>query len=140
MDKWIQGTITARLGDLHYEIVYNGKQFKRHVDQIRGYSENKKTEQRNNCHPVVPEEEKCFRPRYVHFYPETKLTSATHTPCSTPYTTPPESSQAKVLNPNRATTPEVTTGAQHNAATPRVMPRRSSRNRRPPQRYSSYKS
>ncbi|XP_041674675.1 uncharacterized protein K02A2.6-like isoform X1 [Drosophila eugracilis] len=36
MDKWVQGKITKRLGDLHYEILYNGKLFKRHINQMRG--------------------------------------------------------------------------------------------------------
>lgn len=35
MDKWIPGSITQRLGDLHYEIDYQGRSFKRHIDQIR---------------------------------------------------------------------------------------------------------
>ncbi|XP_024869411.1 uncharacterized protein K02A2.6-like [Temnothorax curvispinosus] len=35
MDKWIPGTIVTRLGDLHYEIDYQGKRFRRHVDQMR---------------------------------------------------------------------------------------------------------
>ncbi|KAJ8885521.1 hypothetical protein PR048_011719 [Dryococelus australis] len=35
MDKWIPGTILTHLGDLHYEIYYFGKCFKRHVDHIR---------------------------------------------------------------------------------------------------------
>lgn len=35
IEKWIPGTIITRLGDLHYEIGYQEKRFKRHVDQIK---------------------------------------------------------------------------------------------------------
>ncbi|XP_055623435.1 uncharacterized protein K02A2.6-like [Toxorhynchites rutilus septentrionalis] len=35
MDKWIRGVIGERIGDLHYEIDYAGKRYKRHIDQIR---------------------------------------------------------------------------------------------------------
>jgi len=37
MDKWIPGTIVTRLGCLHYEIDYQGRAFKRQVDQIRAF-------------------------------------------------------------------------------------------------------
>jgi len=37
MDKWIPGTIITRLGCLHYEIDYQGRAFKKHVDQIRAF-------------------------------------------------------------------------------------------------------
>ncbi|XP_053690785.1 uncharacterized protein K02A2.6-like [Sabethes cyaneus] len=40
MDKWIPGIVSARLGDLHYDIVYEGKHLKRHVDQIRRFHDN----------------------------------------------------------------------------------------------------
>lgn len=35
LDKWIPGVVMTRLGDLHYEIEYGNKKFKRHIDQIR---------------------------------------------------------------------------------------------------------
>ncbi|XP_055523152.1 uncharacterized protein K02A2.6-like [Wyeomyia smithii] len=35
MDKWVAGVISARLGDIHYEVDYNGKKCKRHVDHAR---------------------------------------------------------------------------------------------------------
>lgn len=34
-DKWLKGKISKRLGDLHNEIEFNGKLYKRHVDQVR---------------------------------------------------------------------------------------------------------
>lgn len=43
LDKWIPGIIITRLGDLHYEIKFNGKSYKRHIDQIRAF--NKKSEE-----------------------------------------------------------------------------------------------
>lgn len=39
LDKWIPGTIITRLGDIHYEIEYLGKTFKRHVDQIKSFNQ-----------------------------------------------------------------------------------------------------
>ena len=38
LDRWIPGTIVARWGDIHYEIEYAGRTFKRHVDQIRNFN------------------------------------------------------------------------------------------------------
>lgn len=35
MDKWLLGVISKNLGDLHYEIEFRGKFFKRHIDQVR---------------------------------------------------------------------------------------------------------
>ena len=40
MDKWITGKIITKLGDLHYEISYNGQRFKRHVYQLKPYYSN----------------------------------------------------------------------------------------------------
>ncbi|XP_030765798.1 uncharacterized protein K02A2.6-like [Sitophilus oryzae] len=37
LDKWLHGTISKRLGDLHYEINYQDKQIRRHIDQIRTF-------------------------------------------------------------------------------------------------------
>ncbi|KAI8117730.1 hypothetical protein CVS40_10470 [Lucilia cuprina] len=34
--KWIPGKINRRLGDIHYEILYENKYVRRHIDQIRG--------------------------------------------------------------------------------------------------------
>ncbi|XP_065077069.1 uncharacterized protein K02A2.6-like [Ochlerotatus camptorhynchus] len=35
MDKWVSGVISARLGDLHYQVDYNGKKCKQHIDQLQ---------------------------------------------------------------------------------------------------------
>lgn len=34
--KWLKGKVSRRLGDIHYEISFQGKFYKRHIDQIRG--------------------------------------------------------------------------------------------------------
>ncbi|XP_059222020.1 uncharacterized protein K02A2.6-like isoform X3 [Stomoxys calcitrans] len=39
MPKWLPGVICRRIGDLHYEILYEGKCVKRHIDQIRSRTE-----------------------------------------------------------------------------------------------------
>lgn len=56
MDKWIRGVIFARIGDLHYEIIYNGKHLKRHIDQIRNFDEdsNNNNNNNNNSHLYTP--------------------------------------------------------------------------------------
>uniref|UniRef100_A0A182PBU3 Reverse transcriptase domain-containing protein n=1 Tax=Anopheles epiroticus TaxID=199890 RepID=A0A182PBU3_9DIPT len=52
MDKWIRGVIFARIGDLHYEIIYNGKHLKRHIDQIRSFVDDNNNN--NNSHLYAP--------------------------------------------------------------------------------------
>ena len=44
MDRWIQGTIVRRLGDLHYEINFRGRLFKRHINQIQPYGKDEQLE------------------------------------------------------------------------------------------------
>lgn len=36
ISKWLKGKVNKRLGDIHYEIVFQGKYYRRHIDQIRG--------------------------------------------------------------------------------------------------------
>lgn len=36
MPKWLPGIVLNQLGYLHYEVLYEGKRIKRHIDQIRG--------------------------------------------------------------------------------------------------------
>ncbi|XP_055546459.1 uncharacterized protein K02A2.6-like [Wyeomyia smithii] len=63
MDKWIPGVVTAKLGDLHYEIEYAGKRFRRHIDQIRFRHESKEhqiSSEANSCQQNVP--------KRIHFY------------------------------------------------------------------------
>lgn len=37
MDAWIPGKIVTKLGDLHYEVGYEGKWFKCHFDQLKHF-------------------------------------------------------------------------------------------------------
>ncbi|XP_011858764.1 PREDICTED: uncharacterized protein K02A2.6-like, partial [Vollenhovia emeryi] len=67
MDKWLPGTIVTRLGDLHYEIDYNGKRFKRHVDQIRARETKEDLEQEKLQEQVKDSKHS----RRIHFYEET---------------------------------------------------------------------
>ncbi|XP_055611491.1 uncharacterized protein K02A2.6-like [Uranotaenia lowii] len=116
MDKWIPGVIAARLGDLHYQIEFNGKPFKRHVDQMR-------SRVIANAQQMV-EEAESDEPRRVHFYDNAARfpsspnhrSGARTAPSSPEYATPPSS-------------PIQQDG-------PPVALRRSTRQRRPPQLYS----
>lgn len=83
MDKWVQGTILHRLGDLHYHIAYNGKLYKRHIDQIRKVAREEKEPQEegtdrrrqwdNNrySHNGRDENEES---RFIHYYPKDSVT------------------------------------------------------------------
>ncbi|XP_061388978.1 uncharacterized protein K02A2.6-like [Musca vetustissima] len=42
MNKWLKGIIVRRTGDVHYEILHEGKEVRRHVDQIRGRVSNRR--------------------------------------------------------------------------------------------------
>jgi len=55
MDKWVKGKIARKLGDLHYAVEYDGKHFKRHVDQIRSFEPKDKSTPsvRENQHTVT---------------------------------------------------------------------------------------
>uniref|UniRef100_A0A182PWJ3 Uncharacterized protein n=1 Tax=Anopheles epiroticus TaxID=199890 RepID=A0A182PWJ3_9DIPT len=37
VDKWIPATVHSRLGDIHYNVIFQGKHLKRHVNQIRSF-------------------------------------------------------------------------------------------------------
>lgn len=80
MDKWIKGTITARLGQLHYEIDYGGKRFKRHVDQIRAYQEDQTTKPTDGPVSSTDEDVTYASPRRVRFYPDNSATLEGHPP------------------------------------------------------------
>ncbi|XP_031338167.1 uncharacterized protein K02A2.6-like [Photinus pyralis] len=56
MDKWLPGVMTARLGDLHYEIKHGDKTVKRHIDQIRMFAENIKETGVDQQRKTTPEE------------------------------------------------------------------------------------
>ncbi|XP_030767695.1 uncharacterized protein K02A2.6-like [Sitophilus oryzae] len=66
LDKWLPGTISKRIGDLHYEINYEDKQIRRHVDQIRIFQG-----------PIeVPTND---RQRHIRYYEEPPIVPATRT-------------------------------------------------------------
>lgn len=70
MDKWIPGTIVTRLGDLHYEIDFFGKQFKRHIDQIRSCELSDRSDslapKYTSRHSSEVQGSVTVQPRYVH--------------------------------------------------------------------------
>lgn len=135
MDKWIPGIVAARLGDLHYEIEHEGKHLKRHVDQLRRFHD-------DGCN------EKCIEPsneprciesgtvsRRMHFYgavtsqqpPPDEETSSTSGASTDNSTDGSESPNAQYLTPSSS--PD-----RSSMGSPPV--RRSTRQRRPPLRYS----
>ncbi|XP_039306772.1 uncharacterized protein K02A2.6-like [Solenopsis invicta] len=142
MDKWIRGIITTRLGDLHYEIDYNGRRFKRHIDQIRGHEEGKTAEQSNvTPAPDVSNNWESRQPRRVRFYPDT---SEAHTPVaptnakiqSSPVPQPRTSTRTTTVSEQIPSTASDRGVIRNGHASPPVLPRRSTRDRRLPNRFS----
>ncbi|XP_055633619.1 uncharacterized protein K02A2.6-like [Toxorhynchites rutilus septentrionalis] len=120
MEKWIPGVITARLGDLHYEIAYEGKRFKRHVDQIQSRNSFKCPQLIETTDAEDSSQQEA--PRRIHFY-ENRSTFPENS--STPI-----SARSAPVHPD---SPEFRTPT--GSPTPTIM-RRSIRNHRPPNRYS----
>lgn len=126
LDKWIPGVIAARLGDLHYDIVYAGRRFKRHIDQIRS---------RRGTHGVPAAETEASGdldvPRRVHFYAnDESLPNAPSTPMNT------RSALADQGSPEFHTP---LASPMNNPVAPDPSPfilRRSTRDRRPPCKYT----
>ncbi|XP_053698983.1 uncharacterized protein K02A2.6-like [Sabethes cyaneus] len=121
LDKWISGVIVARLGDLHYEIEYAGKRFKRHVDQIRASFRKNGLDGTDST--VCSEH---GAPRRVHFYEN----NAPATP-STPVTS--RTAPANRDSPEFHTPPS--SPVLQDSSHPFII-RRSNRERHPPCRYS----
>lgn len=120
MDRWIPGVVAARLGDLHYEIDFNGKPFKRHVDQMRSRIS-------ANAQRMVDEDDSKFdEQRHVHFYNNAAAASAPSTP------------DHRRSTPTAPSSPEFHTppSSPVQQEAPPVALRRSMRQRRPPQPYS----
>ncbi|XP_055918664.1 uncharacterized protein K02A2.6-like [Eupeodes corollae] len=127
MDKWVPGVIRNRLGDLHYEITYLGKRFKRHIDQIKGHKDNYSNNQ-DKTHgsqyaehidvPVNDRSSQYIRP------PQTP------TPHQQPLS---ETSTAVVVPKQQSLTPQEThsPGPGSQLITPPAAPRRSTRPRKP---------
>ncbi|XP_053686293.1 uncharacterized protein K02A2.6-like [Sabethes cyaneus] len=123
MDKWISGIVAARLGDLHYEVVYNGKRLKRHVNQMRRF---------DGC-TISDNGTTGVAKRRVRFYGDT-MTSPDQR-CNSPCSTSLERSSVSTSSPDaRFLTPR-SSPEQHQESLPFIL-RRSDRSRRPPLRYS----
>jgi len=72
MDKWVPGIIVTRLGCLHYEIDYQGRVFKRHVDQIRAFGTD--ASQRTTLQSPSPSRATPESARRIRFYDESLKT------------------------------------------------------------------
>ncbi|XP_053692131.1 uncharacterized protein K02A2.6-like [Sabethes cyaneus] len=122
MAKWVPGIISARLGDLHYEVDYKGKKCKRHVDQLQNNaSESVSESEKSPCMGDKPD------PYRFQFSSESTPTGVTIGSSSQEQSTSTPISGSN--GGERAITPPVSqdTGAM---ATP-AAPRRSTRTRRP---------
>lgn len=138
MDKWIPGSIVTRLGSLHYEIKYNGKMYKRHVDQIRAFGPDPVQRSSNEQARSVPEKP-TTKSKHVHFYDahanHSSLERATSTE-STMQPTVPVIPQAPLVSPVFRQEPATPATNQGRTITPSQAPRRSARDRRPVRRFS----
>ena len=141
MDKWVAGTITKRIRDLHYEIDYLGKTFRRYVDQIRAFQYEETPDRR--AEPIQPPVSNTKRPdprRRTHFYgvePVPPLPIAPRAPIE-PRQRPadPGSAQAShAFQQSSLANPPREFSAPHNR-TPPQLPRRSTRIPKPRQLFS----
>ena len=126
MDKWVPGIIITRLGDIHYDIEYRGKSFKRHIDQIIPFEDYKGQEQ-----TIIPTAEEPERRRPAHFYggPHEPPTNAAQQQHANPTATAAHPS----VQPLAQTPPSAAPQGQQSPSAPL---RRSTRNQRPSQCYS----
>ncbi|XP_020298173.1 uncharacterized protein K02A2.6-like [Pseudomyrmex gracilis] len=133
MDKWVPGRVVTRLGDLHYEIDYGGRRFKRHVDQMRDRVEGKVPEQPTATGQPSGGLGATESPRRVHFYGNSALevTGTEVRPEAAPLMTRTESSSAVADSTRRAHASPC-----HQGPTASGALRRTTRVRRPPQRYT----
>lgn len=140
MDKWVVGEIVSCLGELHYEIEFHGKRFKRHIDQIRSHEhslDQKNTTGAAESDRVVDDKTNCGALRRARFYGQTQ---AQPEQPQTPRRAP---EPHRVATPALAPSPPATPVASPVPAvlapaipsTPRI-PRRSQRERRAPLRFS----
>ncbi|XP_058811007.1 uncharacterized protein K02A2.6-like [Topomyia yanbarensis] len=129
MEKWIPGVIAVRLGDLHYEIEYSGKRFKRHIDQIRsrfGPQDHQAIEASD-----VEESSQQAASRHVHFYGND---STLHNAPSTPInfrSAPTDQGSPEFYTPSAS---PVDSPVPRDP--PSIIVRRSTRIRHPPRKYS----
>ncbi|XP_055608550.1 uncharacterized protein K02A2.6-like isoform X2 [Uranotaenia lowii] len=132
LDKWIPGIITARLGDLHYDVVYQGKHLKRHIDQLRRFHDNES----NESIPFSSESRKSTTgstTQRMHFYDDA-MTSQQHSFSSDGSTTTEASSNGRQTPEPSFVTP-TSSPTRSSEGSPPIL-RRSERQRRLPLRYS----
>jgi len=124
MDKWIPGLIITHLGDLHYEIDYQGRRFKRHVDQLK--SRWSKEDHRQQVNPRNHTKD-CTSSRRIHFYGDSKTQPTASSSPTIDYSSSSSSSDAPYVS--------ITSGSRTPPASPPPVLRRSTRIRRAPRRF-----
>ncbi|XP_055527285.1 uncharacterized protein K02A2.6-like [Wyeomyia smithii] len=129
MDKWIPGTVVTRLGDLHYEIVYNGKRLKRHVDQMRYFESN----ERISIHAPSSHEQTGVASRRIRYHGE-NVTSQ-ETPADAEFDSSARRSSVASSTQDAQFLKPSSSPDQRQQMSPFVL-RRSERFRRPPNRFS----
>lgn len=123
MDKWLPGIISARLGDIHYEIQFDGKTYKRHIDQIRSF---RPSEPQNQNESQANEPERTHRRFYLHERDDPPMTQP-----QIPLEEPPQQLQQ---NPVPSAPVQPPPGSKDNPLLPDL--RRSKRDRRPTDFYT----
>jgi len=127
MDKWIPGVIITRLGMLHYEVDFCGKTYKRHVDQIRAFIETQQNAT-DDTKSLNGRQYKAELLRRIHFYETASQAS--------PQTT--EAQPLQIRNEPIPVAPSHTRNLDppRNKVVPEQLLRRSTRFRKPVQRFS----
>ncbi|KAI5743861.1 hypothetical protein M8J77_022987 [Diaphorina citri] len=149
-NKWEFGTVMRKLGKLHYEVkLDDGRVWKRHIDQIREVGDNTAREQNHN-YPVIPVSP---APDTLPHHYDVTLPGPSHLP-STPgpsHSSSPTHSTDSTFEPTDTTlnssvfsdptpTSEVrptSADSQTQDPVPIPEPRRSTRDRRPPNWFSA---
>lgn len=129
LDKWVPGTVIDRLGDLHYSIQFGDKKVKRHIDQIRSFPDNKPQSEPEAKSAQIGNGQPSRRLRY-HDTVEARAIPVTPAAPAVPTTPVTPSTPATPLGPRQLRLP-----APRLPYTPQ-NPRRSSRTRAPPSRFS----
>lgn len=130
MGKWIRGSVVTRLGDLHYAIVCDGIQIKRHVDQIRPTINGNKADNHHNEAGTSQTPETHHRRRY---YGSTESQQAPVSGSPSTVSMSPASSDSSSSSNTPYGTPA---GSPIQASDTPFIIRRSTRQRHPPSRYS----
>lgn len=133
MDKWVPGKVITRLGSLHYEIEYQGRKFKRHIDQIRNRWINKDRDLQDNS---STSNRSIIKSRQVHFYPNPERSPPVSPQRTQDDTSSSSSSQSFItISSSGSSSPPDSPPPEPQTTSPPLALRRSSRIRRPPQRF-----